>query len=468
MADVVVLGGGVCGLASAALLTEDGHDVVVLERDRAGVPSSGPTAWQGWERHGVAQFRQPHWLLPRGGALLESHLPAVADALRAEGGLTLNMLYPPPIPIADMAAQSGDERFMILTGRRPVIEQAVAGVAEKVADIRRGVTVAELLTGPSSIPGVPHVAGVRTTDGERIDADLVVDATGRRSALPSWLDAIGARPAIEESEKSGFFYYTRYFHAPGGPPPGRARFLVPVGSFSLIYLPADNDTWSVTVFVSSRDTAMRELRHNEVWTRVVKSCPMHAHLLEGEPITDVLAMSGTVDRYRRFVVDGVPVATGVAAVGDSWACTNPSLGRGMTLGLLHAVRMRDVVRAELAAPRQFAEAFDAVTEAELTPWYRATVDLDRDRQAAIDALIDGRPIPPPADEGGALRRALMGAAAYDADVYRAFLDIMAVLSPPDEVYARPGLVDRITTITASKPPLQVPGPTRREILALVA
>jgi hypothetical protein len=140
----------------------------------------------------------------------------------------------------------------------------------------------------------------------------------------------------------------------------------------------------------------------------------------------------------------------------------------MTLGLLHAVRMRDVVRAELAAPGQFAEVFDAVTEAELTPWYRATLDMDRDRQAAIDAIIGGRPIPPPADEGGSLRRALIVAAAYDADAYRAFLDIMAVLSPPEEVYARPGLLDSITAITANKPPLQVPGPTRQELLALVA
>jgi glycine/D-amino acid oxidase-like deaminating enzyme len=46
MADVVVLGAGVCGLASAVPLAEDGHDVVVLEQDRAGLPASGLEAWQ--------------------------------------------------------------------------------------------------------------------------------------------------------------------------------------------------------------------------------------------------------------------------------------------------------------------------------------------------------------------------------------------------------------------------------------
>ncbi len=468
MADVVVLGAGVCGLASAVLLAEDGHDVVVLERDRAGLPASGLEAWQDWSRHGVAQFRGPHWLHPGGRAVLDSQLPAVKNALAQAGGLTYDLLNPAPPPIVDLEAEPGDERFLTLTGRRPVIEQAVASVAEKVAVIRRGVTVAELLTGPSDIPGVPHVAGVQTADGERIEADLVVDCTGRRSVLPGWLDAVGARPVIEEAEKSGFFYYTRYFRAPSGPPQAHAGLLVPAGSFSVLYLPADNKTWSVTIYVSSRDLAMRELRRNEVWMRLVESCPLHAHLVQGEPITDVLAISGTIDRYRRFVVDGLPVATGVLAVADAWACTNPSLGRGISLGLRHAVRMRDIVRSELGAPGRLAEAFDTMTESELTPWYRATLGVDLDRQAEIDAIIDGRPVPPPANDAAAIGRALRVAMAYDPEAYRAFMDIVGVIELPGEVFSRPGLVDRVMAIAQTEPPLQVPAPSRQELLQLVA
>ena len=468
MACVVVLGAGWCGLVSAALLAKDGHDVIVLERDRAGVPPSGLEAWHGWSRHGVAQFRQGHWLHPRGRALLDAQLPAVKNALADAGCLTYDLLSPVPPPIADMASEPGDERFITLTGRRPVIEQAVASVVDKVTDIRRGVTVAGLLTGPSDIPGVPHVVGVQTATGEQILADLVVDATGRRSVMPGWLDAVGARPPIEEAERSGFFYYTRYFHAPSGPPPAQAGLLVPVGSISLLYLPADNQTWSITVYVSARDAVMRELRRPEVWTRLIESCPLHAHLLDGEPITDVLAISGTIDRYRRFVVDGLPVATGIVAVGDAWACTNPSIGRGMTLGLLHATRLRDVVRSELDAPGRLAEAFDAVTEAELTPWYRATLDVDRDRQAEIDALVDGRPAPAPADDAAAAGRALMVAMAYDPEAYRAFMDIIGVIELPQDVFSRPGLVDRIMAIAQSEPPLQIPAPSRQELLELVA
>jgi flavin-dependent dehydrogenase len=222
------------------------------------------------------------------------------------------------------------------------------------------------------------------------------------------------------------------------------------------------------VYVSARDAVMRDLRRAEVWTRMIESCPLHAHLLDGEPITDVLAISGTIDRYRRFVVDGLPVATGIVAVGDAWACTNPSVGRGMTLGLLHATRLRDVVRSELDAPGRLAEAFDAVTEAELTPWYRATLDVDRDRQAEIDALVDGRPAPPPADDAAAVGRALTVAMAYDPEAYRAFIDIAGVIDLPQNVFSRPGLVERIMAIAQSEPPMQIPAPNRQELMELVA
>lgn len=116
---------------------------------------------------------------------------------------------------------------------------------------------------------------------------------------------------------------------------------------------------------------------------------MHAHWVDGTPLSGVLAMAGVLDRYQRFVIDARPVATGFVAGGDAWACTNPSAGRGMTMGLLHARLLRDAVRRHIGDPVALAIAFDEATEQALTPPYRDQITEDRTRLAEMDALRRG-------------------------------------------------------------------------------
>ena len=333
MSEIIVLGAGVCGLAAGMLLRRDGHEVTILERDPEPAPPSADHAWERWRRGGVTQFHQPHYLQSGGRLLLEDELPDVLAALAAAGGLRFDPLCLMPPSITDRAPRDGDERFATVTARRPVLEQVLgrAADAEPALEVRRGVSVRELLV--RAYNGTPHVSGVRTDSGEQIRGDLVVDATGRRSQLPRWLADAGASPVHEEVEDSGFMYYTRYFRARNGTlPQFKAPILTAMGTFLVLTLPGDNGTWSVTLCASAGDQPLKRLRDAGRWTALVAACPRHAQWLDGEPITGVLAMSGVTDRYRRFSIGGQPVATGIAAVGDACVCTNPSNGRGMTLG----------------------------------------------------------------------------------------------------------------------------------------
>src|SRR5262249_17965331 len=155
-------------------------------------------------------------------------------------------------------------------------------------------------------------------------------------------------------------------------------------------LPGDNDTWSVTLFSASDDAALKGLRHVDAWMKTLRAFPLQAHWLDGTPISEIAVMSGIVDRYRRFIVEGLPVATGLIALADAWACTNPSAGRGLTVGFIHALLLRDVLRRTAGDVRALATEFDEVTEAEVAPWYRAQIAMDRFRFAQMDALRDGR------------------------------------------------------------------------------
>ena len=470
MARIIVLGGGVCGLAAGMLLARDGHEVTLLERDPAPVPGSPEEAWENWERDGVTQFRQAHYLHVRASWVIATELPEIREALEQADAAVVDHIRRLAAVIPGLTPRPEDDRLVTLTARRPTVEQIFGAAADEEPrlDVRRGVSVERLVTGAGN--GVPHVTGVRLEGGGELTADLVVDAMGRRSVLPKWLEQIGAAPVDEEAEDSGFIYYTRFFESANGDVPAPiGPNLLPIGSFSILTLPSDRGTWSVTLYMAAGDQPLKALGNEEAWMALVRSCPLHAHWLDGNPVTGVLPMGGVIDRYRRFVADGRPVATGVAAVGDAWACTNPSLGRGISLGLAHAALLRDVVRSELDGdPLAFAEAWDEATEQELTPWYRDTVAVDRARIAEIEAIRNGlEPPGPPSFEAG-LVPALFRVMAFDPELLRAGLEITGCVTLPEEVFARPGVIHRLVELAEANPPQPPPGPTREELLRLVA
>ena len=471
MAKIVVLGAGMNGLSLAMLLARDGHEVTVLERD-ANEPVDDPeAAWNGWERRGVGQFRMLHIMLPRWRSEIEAELPEVLTMLEARGGLRFNALTSLP---ADFTGEfrPGDERFDTVTARRPVLEGSVAAVARRMPGlrIRRGVAVSGLSTNDHGRPGIPQVTGVVTEHDGMIAADLVVDAGGRRSALPAWLEAIDARQPTVERDDSGFVYYGRHFRsADGSVPPCKNKILTHHDSLSILTLPADNGTWGVGFVTSASDKELRSLRDTATWERALAEYPMAAHWMDGEPISDGVAIMAAIeDRYRSYVVDGDPVVTGVVAVGDAWSCTNPSLGRGTSIGILHAKALRDVLREIDTADHELVvRRFDELTRNEIEPWYRRTLSFDRHRLAEIEADIAGHPYQTD-DPGWQITKAWTVASAVDGEVYRTYAPLLALQSTPEEELATPGLLDRIIAASAGLPQYPDPGPDRTALLQAIA
>jgi 2-polyprenyl-6-methoxyphenol hydroxylase-like FAD-dependent oxidoreductase len=470
MARIVIIGAGVVGLGTAMLLAGDGHQVIVLERDPISPPEP-VEAWERWQRPGLNQFRLPHFFLAGFRSVVDAELPEVSGALRAAGALRLNVIGDAPREMTG-GWRDGDDCYELLTGRRPVVEAVIAtqAAATRGVEVRRGTAVTGMVSGVSALPGVPHVTGVRTKDGESIPADLVVDMSGRRSALPGWLSEIGARDPAEELEDSGFVYYGRHFRSvDGSVPPAIGPNVMDWGTITSLTLPADNGTWAIALVTSSKDTALRPLRETGRWEAVVRGLPLVAHWLDGTPIEDgVQVMAHLEDRYRGFVADGRPVATGVVAVADSWACSNPANGRGASIGMLHAVTLRDQLReVGLDDPAAFAEEFHAATARTVEPWYRATLATDRYRLAEIESGVRGGTYDPQ-DSQYQLGKALGAAAGQDPDCLRAYLDIWLVLRTPGEVFARPGLRDKILQLGSGWRDVEPLGPSREQLLALAS
>jgi hypothetical protein len=234
-------------------------------------------------------------------------------------------------------------------------------------------------------------------------------------------------------------------------------------------LPCDNGAWGLGLITSAKDAALRQLKDRDTWMRTWQSLPLVAHWLEGEPVDGdkVAVMAKIEDRIRNFVIDGEPVATGVLPVADSWACTNPSVGRGCSIGFMHAVALRDMLRdVSLDDPRGVALRWDEVTRATVEPWYRATLSFDRHRLAEIEAGIEGKPYDP-GDPEWELTQATSVASGQDADVLRAFLRIAGVLDLPEVVFSDPALVARIVELGGGWRDAPELGPSREALLATI-
>lgn len=451
--DIVVLGAGLTGLTTAALLARAGHRVTVLERDGAPTPSRAAAAWQDWNRPGVNQFCHPHLMLPRWYQVVGRELPELPGLLLAAGARPTNLLHLQP-PSVTHGWQPGDEDLDTIAARRPVLEAALAALVEREPEVRvrRGARVEALLLNDGP---VPHVRGVRTR-GEDVPAALVVDCSGRRTPVPGMLSAAGAAPAARR-DPDGFVYWSRQFRVRDGrTPSGLGAALTHHTSLSVLTLPGDDGTFSVALITRADDHALRALRHEAAWDRVAPLTSAAPWLERAVPESGVVPIAGLEDVARAYVVDGRPVVTGLVAVGDSAVATNPSLGRGASIGAIQATALRDVL-----AHGWSEQTYAAACAERVQPWVDATHWFDRHRLAEMGAESRGERYVTD-DPGWAMSGALRRGAVHDPTLARASARIGGLLALPAEALGDPAVGSLLGPWLAAVDPV---GPSRDELVA---
>ena len=477
---VVVVGGGVSGLGAALVFARRGHRVTVVERDDTPMPASADEAFD-WDRRGAPQVRHSHAFLARLVGMLRRDYPDVYAKLLSEGATEMRFGDEMPPAITNFELQPEDAELVMLACRRTTFEWVVrrAAIAEGAVTFRTGIGVNGLLAQSGS--ALPHVTGVVLTDGSEIEADFTIVAAGRRSALSEWLAAVGAVPVPEDVDETGIVYLSRFYRlrdgespAPRGGPIGGDLGYLKYGVFV-----GDNRTFSVTLATPTADEELRSLvSEPAVFDACARQLVATAQWLNGraDPITDdVHVMAGLINRWRQHVVAGVPVATGVAAVGDAVVCTNPLYGRGCSTAFWSAHLLADAMATHTDAGALLV-AYDTALRDEILPWYKSSVDRDIEARRVAGALLagenpDGDPNDPRAFMRSVLRDGLLPAMRRDAIVLRAFFRTFNLLCAPDAMVKDADVFGRVLAVWQdrdNRPPEPLLGPvTRAELLAAI-
>ncbi|MDN5747461.1 MAG: FAD-dependent oxidoreductase [Pseudonocardia sp.] len=435
----VIVGAGPTGLFTAIALARRGHDVAVVDRDM------GPQPDGTWDRAGVMQFHHPHAFRAQVVDALAAEAPEVLAALVAAGAELVAMPGPPDAP----------PRTAGLRCRRLVFERHLraAATAEPGVTLVRG-HADEVLSDRG------RAVGVRV-DGRRLDADLVLDASGRSGRLGR-----DRRPPVEGGDCGQAYVSRQYRLRPGAEFAAMTMPLADIAYFpgyAVIAFPHDNGVFSTVIMRSGDDRELVGLRETAAFEAAATAVPLLAAWTapdRARPITRVLPGGRLYNTYcGQLDAHGAVPLPGLVFVGDTVCTTNPSAGRGVTTSLTQVRHLLALLDDGPDDAETTTRSFDAWCATAIRPWFDDHLRCD----AGLAARWAGHDV----DHTAPLPPDLIAAAAeVDPSMMRVvgpYLGMDALPSTLDEVEPRA----REIYATGWRP--SVPdGPSRDELAELVA
>ncbi len=359
----VVLGASMAGLFAARVLADGYESVTVVERD--------PLPDDPEPRRGVPQSSHPHVLLEAGRATIEDLFPGYSEDLLSAGGLVIDIASDFDHYVEGGFLEDGPRPQPMYAASRPLFERTVR---RRVADldgveIRADCQFTDYLVddGGTTVEGVT----IRNGAGEEaLPADLVVDATGRTSRTPRWLEEHGyASPPVEEVEID-IAYSTAVVERPPG---DRRTLFVPTappntrggGAF-----PVEGDRWVVNLHGVHGDHPPADPEGIAEFAATLPT-PTVKDLLDEHALVSADVHHHPFPSNRRNHYENLDrFPDGLAVIGDAITSFNPIYGQGMSVAALEALQLHHTLAAGRAnvAPRFFERAAEVVDVA----WLMAT------------------------------------------------------------------------------------------------
>jgi 2-polyprenyl-6-methoxyphenol hydroxylase-like FAD-dependent oxidoreductase len=437
----VVLGASIAGLLAARVLAEAYAQVTVIDRDE--LPETAV------HRRGVPHGRHLHALAARGQEALEELFPGLTAELVADGAPIGDLLDDGRLYFSGHRLCHAHAGVVLLGASRPLLEAHVRARVRALPNVDlvdRCDVVGLLTTGDGHrVTGARALRRADSSAEEVLGADLVIDASGRGSRTPVWLEGLGhARPEAEQV-RIGLGYATRTYRLPADALGGRLAVLdtaTPQLPRTGALLALEGDRWMVTLAGILGDHPPTDPDGFVAFARSLRFADISEALRHAVPLDDPVTFRFPASvRHHYERMRGFP--DGLLVMGDAVASFNPIYGQGMSVAAIEALTLR--------------RHLERGVEPQPHRWFRdlaRVVDVPWDMAAGGDLAfpgVDGRRTGKHRLVSTYLTR-LHAAAAHDADLASAFVRVAGLVAPP-QTLLRPAVAVRVlrgSTVRASR------------------
>ncbi len=337
--NAIVIGASMAGLLSARVLSDHYEQITVVDRDEfAATPAP---------RRGLPQDRHLHVFLMRGISILDRLFPGLIDELVNAGAVLLDpandFLWVNP---AGHGVRFRSD-YQLLACSRELLDWHLR---RRVFGLRR-VRLLEATIATALLPAdcEDGVGGVRirrrgVNIGEEpeteLAADLVVEASGRGSKLPQWLEALGYARPPETVVDPHLGYASRLYRAPADLHDGLLGVFAPASPprhpRGCVIFPIEGGRWMVTAGGGDTEYPPTDDAGFIAFLRNLPTPLIHEAIAKAEPLSPVFAFRGTENRLRHYEALYKRWPHGLVTLGDAVCAFNPVYGQGMTMAVLGA------------------------------------------------------------------------------------------------------------------------------------
>ena len=371
----IVVGGSITRLIAARVLTEHFDRVTVIERDRF---TEKPEF-----RQGVPQSLHVHVLLAKGKEILEQLFPGLSNELIENGAKDTDIVADWRYLFADGWAPNFDSGIGMITCSRNLLEDAIRQRLSKYAnlvflDLHQAIGLS--LGGDRK-----SITGVRVKDRQnqefKLSARLVVDASGRNSQTPKWLESLGYQKPQETIINSFLGYASRWYEkVPDFTAPWKGVVLRAKPQSDRrggVLYPVEDRAWIVTLAGIGRDYPPTDEDGFLEFARSLRSSEIYNTIASARPQSPIYGYRRTENRWlhyeklRRFPEN-------LLVMGDAACSFNPVYGQGMTAAALAGMTLADCLKQKkskrstqnlLGLSRRFQKQLAKANE---IPWLMAT------------------------------------------------------------------------------------------------